>query len=146
MPKHKVLSILSFSVLVMIALTNCKNPASLNPGNDEANNPLSTLIGTWHENTDGTKLIFIVTNTYVAFQQPDFTDPTATVTYGSFSLASYDGLNIEILDHDDEIVTFTGAIVNEKLTLSGIDRIKWTNPPFEPRDFRAWNSTYVKTE
>ena len=84
---------------------------------------------TAYEVTDGTKLMFKVTNTYVAFQQPYFADPTVTVTYGSFPLASYDGTKIEIIDHDDEIVTFTGTIINDQLMLSGIDRIKWTDPP-----------------
>ena len=68
------------------------------------------------------------------------------VTLGNFRLSSYDGETMKLLDYDNLEVAFAVVISENKLTVSGLDAIKWTAPPFERRDFRSFNRTYTKGE
>jgi len=68
------------------------------------------------------------------------------VTHGSFSISSYDGETIKILDYDNKEVAFTVIISENKMTVDNLNAIKWTAPPYHPRDFRQWNGTYTKGE
>jgi hypothetical protein len=152
MLRPKLASYVLFSLLFAVILSGCE---IINTGNDPGDNddppgdnydPLSIILGTWVEDSIGVKLSIKITNYNVLFQLPWAVDPSITVTNGNFRLESYDGTNINILDYDDEIVTFTGTVVDDKLSVSGLNAIKWTAPPFDRRDYRAWNSTYVWAE
>jgi hypothetical protein len=68
------------------------------------------------------------------------------VTLGNFRLSSYDGETMKLLDYDNLEVAFAVVISENKLTVSGLDAIKWTAPPYERRDFRSFNRTYTKDE
>ena len=149
----KFASYLLFSLLFAIILFGCENVLpDYNPVGDsdpvvDTDEPLSIIIGTWvEEDSNRVQLTIKITSAIVLFQQPYFADDSITVTYGNFRLESYVGTNINILDYDNEIVTFSGTIVNDRLIISGLDRIKWTALPYEPRDFRFWNGTYIKLE
>ena len=52
----------------------------------------------------------------------------------------------EKLDYYEKSVTFTGTIENGQLTLSGLNAIRTNPEPFQRRDFRTWNSTYVRED
>jgi hypothetical protein len=68
------------------------------------------------------------------------------VTLGNFRLSSYDGETMKLLDYDNLEVVFTVIISENKMTVNGLNAIKWTAPPFQRRDFRSYNQTYTKGE
>ncbi|GHT80861.1 hypothetical protein FACS1894130_12490 [Spirochaetia bacterium] len=68
------------------------------------------------------------------------------VTLGNFRLSSYDGETMKLLDYDNLEVAFSVIISENKMTVDGLNAIKWTAPPFERRDFRNYNQTYTKGE
>jgi hypothetical protein len=68
------------------------------------------------------------------------------ITLGNFCLSSYDGEIMKLLDYDDLEVTFSVIVFENKMTVDGLNAIKWTVPPFQRRDFRSYNQTYTKKE
>lgn len=103
---------------------------------------LSNIEGTW-QGTESTRS-FTINSLHVLFQYPNPIPPGETVTYGNFEYVSYNGTTVYILDYDDEVVSFNATFDNDILTISGLNTIKIFDEPFDPRDYRSWNTTYAK--
>lgn len=119
-----------------------KNEYNRQNGENTSDNYLQTISGTW-KGTDSS-YSFIITNTNVLFQYPNPVPPGATVTYGNFQCFFYDGTTVRIHDYDNNVISFNAIIVDDTLTISGLNTIKVFNEPFESRDYRPWNTTYTK--
>jgi len=68
------------------------------------------------------------------------------VTLGNFRMTMYNGETIKLLDYNENEVAFTAIIIDNKLTVSELNAIRWTAPPFERRDYSSYNRTYTKGE
>jgi hypothetical protein len=68
------------------------------------------------------------------------------VTLGNFRLSSYDGETMKLLDYDNSEVAFSVIVSKNKMTIDGLNAIKWTEPPYQRRDYRSYNRTYTKGE
>jgi hypothetical protein len=53
---------------------------------------------------------------------------------------------MKLLDYDNLEVAFSVIVSENKMTVDGLNAIKWTAPPYERRDFRSYNRTYTKGE
>ena len=69
-----------------------------------------------------------------------------TVTHGNFRLSSFDGETMKLLDFDNNVVEFTVIIDEDRMTVTRLNAIRWTAPPFQPRFFGQWNGTYTRAE
>lgn len=123
-----------------ISSDNSKNDGD-NNGDVNTENYLSKIEGTWQD-TESSRS-FTINNLHVLFQYPNPVPPGNTVTNGNFQFVSYDGTTVCIYDYDDDVVSFTATIENI-LTVSGLNTIKIFDDPFDPRDYRSWNTTYTK--
>lgn len=120
-----------------------------NQGNDEIidNNPVNLPKGTiWYA---GSYFVEFSGNNWILLRISQNYGSiggslNGDVTYGSFLISSYDGETLKILDYDKKEVSFTVIIDNNIMTISGLNAIKWTAPPYEPRFFGSWNKTYTK--
>lgn len=136
-----------FALIFMLLLIGCQYSTTPDgnvgeDGNDGIENHLSKIEGTWQD-TESSRS-FTINNIHVLFQNPNSVPPGETVTYGNFQYAYYDGTTVSIYDYDDEIVSFTATIENDILTISGLNTIKIFDDPYDPRDYRPWNTTYTK--
>jgi hypothetical protein len=135
--------------------TNNENKSNINNGNEDnvVNNYFHFLKGTvWY--ADGGSLFIefpdnhsnrILFRNYQHFGNIGG-NLNGNVTLGNFRLSSYDGETMKLLDYDNLDVAFTVIISENKMTVDGLDAIKWTAPPFQKRDYRSYNRTYTKSE
>lgn len=130
--------------LFIIMLIGCPIPNNPSEGDEDGDSEdyLSNIEGTWQD-TESSRS-FTINSLHVLFQYPNPIPPGTTVTYGNFHYVSYDGTTVYIYDYDDEVVSFIATIENDILTVSGLNTIKIFDDPFDPRDYRPWNTTYTK--
>ena len=137
---------LQFLIVSLFIIMFLSCPIPYNPEeSDEDGGPedyLSNIEGTWQD-TESSRS-FTINSLHVLFQYPNPIPPGNTVTYGNFRYVSYDGTTVCIYDCDDEVVSFMAIIENDILTVSGLGMIKVFDDPFDSRDYRAWNTTYIK--
>ena len=130
---------------------NGNNGNEQNPNNGN-NNGINLLKGTiWYANT-GSLIIEIPNNPNIILFKNNQNygsiggNLNGIVTHGNFIISSYNGEIFKLLDYDGKEVLFTLIITDNKMTVSGLNAIKWTAPPYDPRNFNQWNGTYTKGE
>ena len=107
------------------------------------------LRGTW--STSGGNIILQFNHSNLLFRnwQTSMVDHRWTrvlVTQGNFRWVSYDGETVELLDFNNDIVSFSAIIYDDMLIVSGLHGIRWTAPPIQPRFFGQWNGTYRRSD
>jgi len=109
---------------------------------------INLLKGTiWYANNSS--LIIEISSNYISFKNNQNYgnmggNLNGIVTHGSFRISSYNGEIFKLLDYDEKEISFTLIITDNKINVNGLNAIKWTAPPYQPRSFNQWNGNYTK--